>query len=96
MRPDKTRWMTALALSASIAAAAQAQINPVDERGRAMVGELCTKCHGLDEIVYLRQSPGAWEETVWSMVARGAPIYLDEVDIIIDYLSRQYGPTAAR
>ena len=96
MRFDTTRWIIVLALSGFIATAAPAQTSPADEKGRALVGELCTKCHGLDEIVYLRQSPEAWEDTVWSMVARGAPIYLDEVDVIIGYLSRQYGPTAAR
>ena len=64
--------------------------------GSALVSELCTKCHNLDEVVRLRQSREGWEDTVYSMVGRGAPIFPDEVDVIIDYLSEVYGPTAAR
>ncbi len=64
--------------------------------GGALVAELCTKCHNLDEVVRLRQSRDAWEDTVYSMVGRGAPIFPDEIDVIIDYLSQVYGPEATR
>jgi hypothetical protein len=63
--------------------------------GSALVAELCTKCHNLDEVVRLRQSREAWEDTVYSMVGRGAPIFPDEIDVIINYLSSVYGPDAA-
>ena len=63
--------------------------------GGALVAELCTKCHNLDEVVRLRQSREGWEDTVYSMVGRGAPIFPDEIDVIIDYLSDVYGPDAA-
>lgn len=60
------------------------------KNGPALVAELCTKCHNLDEVVSLRQDRDAWEDTVNSMVARGAPIFPDEVDVIINYLSEVY------
>jgi hypothetical protein len=69
---------------------------PQGGEGSTLVAELCTKCHNLDEVVRLRQSREAWEDTVYSMVGRGAPIFPDEIDVIIDYLSEVYGPGAAR
>jgi len=63
--------------------------------GPALVAELCTKCHGLDELVGLRQDREGWAETVNSMIARGAPIFPEEIDVIINYLSEVY-PTGAR
>ena len=69
---------------------------PQGAEGSTLVAELCTKCHNLDETVRLRQSREGWENTVYSMVGRGAPIFPDEIDIIIDYLSEVYGPAAGR
>jgi hypothetical protein len=69
-----------------------AQDNPSAKDGGVLVAQLCTKCHNLDEVVRLRQSHEAWADTVYSMVGRGAPIFPDEIDVIIDYLSEVYGP----
>jgi hypothetical protein len=63
-----------------------------DKPGPALVAELCTKCHGLDELVGMAQDREGWADTVYSMIARGAPIYPEEIDVIIDYLSNAYPP----
>jgi len=64
--------------------------------GAALMAEHCTKCHNLDEVLRLRQTRVQWEDTVYSMVARGAPIYSDEAVLIVDYLSGAFGPAAPK
>jgi len=88
-------WMMVIIMIPPITGTLQAQgtASVSAEKGPALLAELCTKCHGLDEIVHLRQSREGWEETVYSMVARGAPIFTDEVVPIIDYLSREFPPS---
>ena len=83
--------ITAFALLASSTGSGLAQ----EMNGPAMVSELCTKCHNLDEVVRLRQNRDEWTNTVYSMIARGAPIFPDEIEAIIDYLSSTY-PTTSR
>jgi hypothetical protein len=68
-----------------------ASYGPAQQKnGPMLVSELCTKCHGLDELEGVRQNRAGWEDTVYSMVARGAPIYPDEMAVIIDYLSEAF------
>lgn len=84
--------LAVLMLLAGISINAMAQGRDADSRGNAMLAEHCTKCHNLDEVVRLRQTREQWEDTVYSMVARGAPIYLNEADQLVDYLSRTFSP----
>ena len=91
MRMVGIHRMTALALLLVTMNPGLAQ-ETSSKNGPALVAELCTKCHNLDEVVSLRQDRDAWEDTVNSMIARGAPIFPEEVDIIITYLSEVYPP----
>jgi len=100
MRITTIRWLVTMALMFGTGGGlAQGNLSnnvPQGNEGRALVAELCTKCHNLDEVVRLRQSREQWANTVYSMVGRGAPIFPDEIDVIIDYLSEVYSPTSPR
>jgi hypothetical protein len=90
-------WIMATALYMGVMSLAQAQERFVDnmtarEKGGALVSELCTKCHNLGEVARLRQSREQWEDTVYSMISRGAPIFPEEIDVIVDYLGEVFGP----
>ena len=60
--------------------------------GKETVQMVCSRCHGLDKLTAFRRSPQEWEELVSDMAARGAALMLDEVDVIIGYLSRNLAP----
>jgi mono/diheme cytochrome c family protein len=62
--------------------------------GKALVARECTVCHDLDGVVRLRTSKGEWEAVVLDMVARGAPLMIEDADAIIAYLSEVFGPQA--
>ena len=61
-------------------------------QGKELVVEQCGNCHTLEPTVQLRQSLEGWEGTVYDMIGRGAPIFLDEAKEMIAYFSDVFGP----
>jgi hypothetical protein len=92
----------ALASCAAITGVVSAQRGPREDfaaylppgDGRELVLKQCTSCHDLKGMVQLRKSKDGWEQIVMDMGARGAPIMLDEVDPVVNYLATVFGPTA--
>ena len=70
---------------------AQAQDLP-DGKGKDLLMKICADCHGLDIIVSQRATKDGWASIVDSMVGRGASGTKDELDTIIDYLAKNFGP----
>ena len=70
---------------------AQAQDLP-DGKGKDLLQKICADCHGLDIIVSQRATKDGWASIVDSMVGRGASGTKDELDTIIDYLAKNFGP----
>jgi len=62
--------------------------------GKELTAKHCGNCHVLERTVRVRLSRDKWEATVFDMMGRGAPIFLDEGQQIIDYLAAALGPTA--
>jgi hypothetical protein len=62
--------------------------------GKELAARHCSNCHTLERTVRLRQSQDGWEDTVYDMVGRGAPIFLDEAKEIITYFQGVFGPGA--
>jgi hypothetical protein len=62
--------------------------------GKALVSTQCTSCHELKGTIQLRKSKQEWEAVVFDMVARGAPLSVEEADAIVAYLSTAFGPSA--
>jgi DNA uptake protein ComE-like DNA-binding protein len=61
---------------------------------KALVAKQCTACHDLDGALRLRQTKADWEALVIDMVARGAPLTIEEVDAIVAYLADAFSPTS--
>jgi mono/diheme cytochrome c family protein len=88
----------AFALLAVVAASAlplhaQQDSNPLTPgEGRDVVAVTCSGCHGLNAITQLREGKTAWRHQVYDMVARGAQVSPAEIDVIVNYLTTNYGP----
>jgi mono/diheme cytochrome c family protein len=87
--------LAALGLAAALAAHAdESQVVLKEGPGRDVVAANCSMCHSLDYIpmnsVFLDRK--GWEGSVNKMIkAMGAPIKSEDVPVIVDYLTRNYG-----
>jgi competence ComEA-like helix-hairpin-helix protein len=60
--------------------------------GKDIVETVCTQCHGLDYVTSTKKTAAGWKSTVDNMVeAEGAPLTEDEIDVVVQYLSRNFG-----
>lgn len=60
--------------------------------GRADVGAVCVACHTLNNIRRQRLSRDEWSSEVSDMLDRGAKATDDQVAVILDYLTANFGP----
>ena len=87
--------LATLGLAAALAAHAdESQVVLKEGPGRDVVAANCSMCHSLDYIpmnsVFLDRK--GWEGSVNKMIkAMGAPIKSEDVPVIVDYLTRNYG-----
>lgn len=86
---EKILWI--MAVFFVIAADASAADTADDEGGR-LLQAACVQCHGLSEIAATRDGRPGWEDTVEKMVVIGAQLSPAEMDSVVDYLSRRFGP----
>jgi hypothetical protein len=71
--------------------ALQAQDLP-EGKGKDLLQMICADCHGLDVITSQRATKDGWASIVDSMVSRGANGTKEQLDTIIDYLAKNFGP----
>ena len=69
----------------------QAQDLP-EGKGKDKVQEICMGCHGLEVITGQRASKTGWASIVDYMVSRGAGGTPEELQTIIEYLAKNFGP----
>lgn len=63
-----------------------------DGPGKQTTIEVCGKCHSPERVVALHQSRRAWQSTISQMVSMGANASDDQLNAILDYLSKNYPP----
>ena len=63
-------------------------------QGKVLAAQRCSTCHTLERTVQLRKPRNGWEDVVYDMVGRGAPIFMDEAMEMITYFSDVFGPNA--
>lgn len=84
------------ASAAGTPAAATAQTSkPVelpDGDGKAIATEFCQDCHKLTNLAKARKTPDDWQDTVQTMMDRGARLPQDKVDTLVAYLAKNFGP----
>lgn len=59
-----------------------------------LLGNTCAVCHALDRIKAKRLDKGGWEEIIGRMVTYGANVSRKEKKILVEYLTKTYGPGA--
>lgn len=63
-----------------------------DGTARDLVARACSQCHSIDIVLRARLSRGQWEVRIDEMIARGAKLTDDDIDVIADYLASHFGP----
>ncbi len=61
--------------------------------GKQIVENSCTQCHGVDYVTDAHYSKDQWTEVVVRMKLSGAPVEDSQVPVLVDYLTRNFGPT---
>lgn len=90
-----------LSLLALLAAACWGQPKPgndpkllADGEGKDTVVRVCTGCHSFGNFTRFRKTEDQWGDTVSDMQTRGAMVTEKEMDQVVDYLAKHYGPGA--
>ena len=89
--PEASPGSSATASGQSAASSNAATTIP-EGKGKEIVQMVCSQCHGLRNVTDARRTLGEWESVVSDMVARGAPLLVDEIDIVSEYLAEHFGP----
>jgi mono/diheme cytochrome c family protein len=61
---------------------------------RAAFQEVCGACHSVETVTSQRRTRAQWQDSINSMVARGAKGTDEQFALILDYLTTQYGPAS--
>lgn len=86
-------WIAAVHLGGRLAAQASANSQSDHqakiEKGREAVGQTCATCHaGIMRMAQAqKQNEEQWEDTIYSMIGRGAEILPDEIEPIAAFLA---------
>lgn len=82
------------AVSAAPAPATAVVVLP-DGEGKAIATENCQACHKLTNLTKAHKSLDDWKDTVQTMIDRGANVPADQVDTLVQYLAKNFGPKDA-
>ena len=63
-----------------------------EAKGKDLYEKICGACHGTDVVFKTRTTKEKWKETVDEMAARGAEGTDEQLDTVIDYLAKCFGP----
>jgi cytochrome c5 len=66
-----------------------------DGDGKAIATENCQACHKLTNLTKAHKSLDDWKDTVQLMIDRGANVAPDQVDTLVQYLAKNFGPKDA-
>jgi len=64
------------------------------DRGKQLVEEICSFCHGLAKLNGQEYTRDQWENVTKGMIFEGAPVTDEEFSLILDYLAKNFGPPA--
>jgi hypothetical protein len=79
----------------AFAAAGRDNSAPKD-RGRELVEDVCTYCHNLDRLRGKELNREEWRDLTKGMISEGAPVTDEELSVILDYLTKNYGKRQQR
>jgi hypothetical protein len=58
--------------------------------GRDVLLLACTQCHAIGKMLTAKLTADQWQFTVYDMVARGSPVYADDVQVLTRYLQDNF------
>lgn len=64
-------------------------------KGQAIVQQQCGGCHALKVVTAKRASKQQWSTIVDHMITRGAEVPDEEIETLVDYLTKNFGPASA-
>ena len=80
-----------IVLGGCMAVAQEEELKLPEGPGKKELERICTKCHDLEGFVHTRNTKQRWENVVDEMVSRGAEGKDEELDLIIEYLGKNFG-----
>ena len=60
--------------------------------GKAIATENCQFCHKLTNLMKAHKSLDEWKDTVQTMIDRGANVPADQINTLVTYLAKNFGP----
>jgi mono/diheme cytochrome c family protein len=63
--------------------------------GKAIATENCQTCHRLTNLTRAHKSLDEWRDTVKTMMDRGAEVPADQLETLVQYLAKNFGPKAS-
>lgn len=66
-----------------------------DGDGKAIATENCQACHKLTNLTKAHKNLDDWKDTVQTMIDRGANVPEDQIDTLVQYLAKNFGPKDA-
>src|SRR6266567_4895430 len=63
--------------------------------GKVIATDFCQDCHKLTTVARARKAPDDWHDTVQLMMDRGARLPHDKLDMLVQYLAKNFGPQTA-
>jgi len=71
--------------------AASTAVRPLPPgKGKNIVQRACSHCHALKVVTSKRATRDQWAALVDQMVSRGAELDDDEIDVVVDYLAKNF------
>jgi len=92
--PNAAPWLGAALAVAAVAAHGQAPPALPQGEGRELVERACSQCHSLETVLRSRLSRRQWEARIDEMIAKGAQLSDDDIDVAAAYLAAHFGPPA--
>ena len=85
----RTRWLASAALAPALAHGVAPDLP--DGPGRAELERACSQCHSLETVVKVGRTRAQWEAKIDSMIAKGAKLSDEEIDVVAAYLAQHFG-----
>ena len=79
---------------AALLLAPTASVAQTDAVARETFQKVCGACHPAETVTAQRRTRAQWQESINSMVARGAKGTEEELTLVLDYLTAQFGPAS--
>jgi cytochrome c5 len=90
-----TKPASSEAAAPSAPAPAKTVVELPDGDGKAIATENCQGCHKLTNLTKAHKNLDDWKDTVQLMVDRGANVPPEKMDVLVQYLAKNFGPKDA-